>query len=93
MARDIRLDIAKKLARLAQLGELLAGEPQVRVGIAGFLTLLAIPLTYSIANGLAIGVIAFDALKILKGEGREAGWLVHALAVLFVLRFADLSAG
>jgi len=63
------------------------------VGISSFLTLLAIPLTYSIANGLAIGVIAYDALKILKGEGREAGWLVHALALLFVLRFAYLSAG
>ncbi|MDA0203963.1 MAG: NCS2 family permease [Acidobacteria bacterium] len=62
------------------------------VGISSFLTLLAIPLTYSIANGLAIGVIAYDALKILKGEGREAGWLVHILAVLFVLRFAYLSA-
>jgi AGZA family xanthine/uracil permease-like MFS transporter len=65
----------------------------VSVGVASFLTLLAIPLTYSIANGLAIGVIAYDALKILQGEGREAGWLVHALAVLFVLRFAYLSAG
>ena len=65
----------------------------VSVGTSSFLTLLAIPLTYSIANGLSIGVIAYDALKILKGEGREAGWLVHALAVLFVLRFAYLSAG
>lgn len=65
----------------------------VSVGVASFLTLLAIPLTYSIANGLAIGVIAYDALKILKGEGREAGWLVHVLAVLFVLRFAYLNAG
>lgn len=65
----------------------------VSVGVASFLTLLAIPLSYSIANGLAIGVIAYDALKILKGEGREAGWLIHALAVLFVLRFAYLSAG
>lgn len=64
----------------------------VSVSVASFLTLLAIPLTYSIANGLAIGVIAYDALKIVKGEGREAGWLVHALAVLFVLRFAYLSA-
>jgi AGZA family xanthine/uracil permease-like MFS transporter len=65
----------------------------VSVGVASFLTLLAIPLTYSIANGLAMGVIAFDALKILKGEGREVGWLVHVLAALFVLRFAYLSAG
>ena len=65
----------------------------VSVGVASFLTLLAIPLTYSIANGLAMGVIAFDALKILKGEGREVAWLVHVLAALFVLRFAYLSAG
>ncbi len=63
------------------------------VGVASFLTLLAIPLTYSIANGLAMGMIAYDALKILKGEGREAGWLVHVFAVLFVLRFVYLGSG
>lgn len=64
----------------------------VTVGIPSFLTLVTIPLTYSIANGLAIGVIAFAALKILRGEGRQVSWLVHLLAALFLLRFAYMSA-
>ncbi len=61
--------------------------------LPAFLTVIAIPLTYSIANGLAIGVIAYDALKLLTGRGREVSWLVHALAVLFLVRFAYLAAG
>lgn len=64
----------------------------VTVGIPSLLTLVAIPLTYSIANGLAIGVIAFAALKLLRGEGRQVSWLVHLLAGLFLLRFAYMSA-
>ena len=65
----------------------------VTVGLPSFLTLLAIPLTYSIANGLAIGVIAYAGLKLLKGEGRQVGWLVYVLAGLFLARFAYLTNG
>jgi AGZA family xanthine/uracil permease-like MFS transporter len=65
----------------------------VTIGIPSFLTLLAIPLTYSIANGLAIGVVAYSGLKLLKGDGRSVPWLVHLLAVLFLVRFAYLGAG
>lgn len=49
---------------------------------------LAMPFTYSIANGLAFGFIAYVALKACAGRAREvhpAAWLV---AALFVLRFA-----
>ncbi len=60
------------------------------VAIPSFLTLLAIPLTYSIANGLAIGVIAYDALMVLRGRGSDVSWVVHALAALFIARFAYL---
>ncbi len=65
----------------------------VTVGLPSFLTLLAIPLTYSIANGLAIGVIAYAGLKLFKGEGRQVGWLVYVLAGLFLARFAYLTNG
>jgi AGZA family xanthine/uracil permease-like MFS transporter len=65
----------------------------VTVGLPSFLTLLAIPLTYSIANGLAIGVIAYAGLKLLNGEGRQVGWLVYVLAGLFLARFAYLTNG
>ena len=58
-----------------------------------FLTLPTIPLTYSIANGLAIGFLAYDALKILRGEGGKVPWLTHGLAALFLARFVYLASG
>jgi adenine/guanine/hypoxanthine permease len=61
--------------------------------IPAFLTMLAIPLTFSIANGLAFGFIAFAALKVLRGKWRQVNWLVYVLAALFLARFAWLTAG
>ncbi len=61
------------------------------VAMPAFLTMITIPLTSSIANGIAIGFIAFAALKTLRGRWREVHWLVYLLAGLFVLRFAYLS--
>jgi AGZA family xanthine/uracil permease-like MFS transporter len=40
---------------------------------------------------LAIGFIAYDALKILRGHAAEVPWLLHVLAALFVLRFVYLA--
>jgi AGZA family xanthine/uracil permease-like MFS transporter len=60
--------------------------------IPAFLTMLAMPLTFSIANGLALGFIFYPLLKVLTGRWREASPLVYALAVLFVLRYAYLGA-
>jgi AGZA family xanthine/uracil permease-like MFS transporter len=57
------------------------------VAIPAFLTMLAIPLTFSIANGLAFGFIAWTLLKILSGRFREVNWMVYALTVLFIVRF------
>ena len=63
------------------------------IAIPAFLTLLAIPLTYSIANGLAAGFIVYDALQIAKGRGGRVPWLTHVLAALFLLRFVYLAQG
>ena len=51
-------------------------------------TALAMPLTYSIATGIAFGFIAFAAAKLLAGRFREAGWPVVILAVVFLIKFA-----
>jgi AGZA family xanthine/uracil permease-like MFS transporter len=63
------------------------------VAIPGFLTLIAIPLTFSIANGLAFGIISHAMLKLLRGQARAGDWLLYLLAALFVARFAWLAAG
>jgi len=57
------------------------------VAIPAFLTMMTIPLTFSIANGLAFGFTAYSLLKILRGRFREVNWFVYLLTALFILRF------
>lgn len=70
---------------MSQVTEIRWNEPIV--AIPAFLTLIAIPLTFSIANGLAFGFTSYAILKILKGELRRDQWLVYVLAALFIIRF------
>jgi adenine/guanine/hypoxanthine permease len=55
--------------------------------VPAFLTLIGIPLSYSIADGLALGFISYPIIKLLSGRGREAGWLTYLLAIVLVLYF------
>ncbi len=57
------------------------------IAIPAFLTMLAIPLTFSIANGLAFGFCAYTLLKIMRGQFREVSVMVYALTALFIARF------
>ncbi len=61
-----------------------------RVAIPAFLTILTIPLTYSIATGLSFGIISFALLELATGRGRRQHWMLYLLAVLFLLRFVYL---
>lgn len=63
-----------------------------RIAIPAFLTLLLIPLTYSIATGLSFGLISFAALELLTGRARRDHWMLYLLALLFLARFAWLHA-
>ncbi len=60
--------------------------------IPAFLTVAMIPLTFSIANGLAFGITAHAALKLLRGRITRADWFLLLLAGLFILRFTWMSA-
>ena len=63
------------------------------VAIPAFLTLITIPLTFSIANGLAFGITSYAVLRLLTGKITKADWLLLILAGLFVLRFIYLAKG
>ena len=63
------------------------------VAVPAFLTLVLIPLTYSIANGLGFGIIAWAVLHLITGKMRRQDWLLYVLAALFLARFVYLSAG
>jgi AGZA family xanthine/uracil permease-like MFS transporter len=58
------------------------------VGIPAFLTMIAIPLTFSIANGLAIGFTTYTLVNLLSGRARRVPWLMYVLSALFIVRFA-----
>lgn len=55
-----------------------------------FLTLLATPLTFSIATGLSLGVLSFTFIKVGTGKYREISPLIWVLSVLFIIRYAFL---
>ena len=76
---------------LAPAGEIKWSDPLQ--AIPAFLTMTAIPLTFSIANGLAFGFVSSTILKLAAGKGRSVHWLVYVLAALCVARFIYLGKG
>jgi len=59
----------------------------VCVAVPAFLTLVTIPLTFSIANGLACGIISYVVIYVARGRGREVPWAAYVLAVVLMIRF------
>ncbi|HEX9932058.1 MAG TPA: NCS2 family permease, partial [Allosphingosinicella sp.] len=76
---------------MAPLVDIAWDDPEV--AIPAFLTVALIPLTFSIANGLAFGITAYALIKLVRGRITRTDWLLLVLAALFVARFAWLSAG
>jgi AGZA family xanthine/uracil permease-like MFS transporter len=75
---------------LSSIGEIHWHNPLVAV--PAFLTLVLIPFTYSIANGLGFGIIAWAALHLAAGKLSKQDWLLYVLAALFLARFVYMGA-
>ena len=58
-----------------------------RESIPAFLTLILMPLSYSISDGILIGVISYVVLYALSGKAKEITPTMWVLAVLFILRY------
>lgn len=55
---------------------------------SALLIVVAIPFTYSISNGMAIGFISYPIIKILLGQGKKVSWAMYLIGFLFALLFA-----
>ncbi len=55
--------------------------------IPAFLVMLGIPLTFSIADGLALGFVSYPIIKLLSGKGRRISWLMYLMAFVLILYF------
>ena len=59
-----------------------------RTEIIAFLTIILIPLTFSISRGIGYGFIAYTLVKLLRGKVREVHPLMALVSILFALSFA-----
>jgi AGZA family xanthine/uracil permease-like MFS transporter len=60
--------------------------------VPAFVTLLATPLTFSIATGLSLGLISYTLVKVAAGKFREVSPVIWILTALFVCRYIWLAA-
>jgi AGZA family xanthine/uracil permease-like MFS transporter len=61
------------------------------IAVPVFLTIIAMPLTFSIANGVSFGVIAYVAIKVLSGRPRDVDVLLYVVAALLLVRYIWLA--
>lgn len=59
--------------------------------LPAFMTIVIMPFSYSIANGIAAGLVFYPLVKVISGRAREVHPIIYILAFLFVLRFATLA--
>ena len=57
---------------------------------AGFITVIAMILTYSISNGIALGFIAYTVAMLASGKAKEVNWIVWVLVIIFIAYFGFL---
>jgi AGZA family xanthine/uracil permease-like MFS transporter len=55
--------------------------------LPAFLTIIMMPLTYSIAQGLAFGFVSYTVIKVVSGRHKENNAVTYTLTVLFILHF------
>jgi AGZA family xanthine/uracil permease-like MFS transporter len=58
------------------------------LAIPCFLTIVLMPFTYSITNGIGAGFVSYVVIKAAQGRAREVGWLLWLISALFVVYFA-----
>ena len=63
----------------------------IEEGFPSFLTVVSMPLTYSIATGIGIGFIVYPILKLIRGKAREIHPILYVFMVLFIIQIGFLS--
>jgi len=55
--------------------------------VPAFLTMIMMPLTFSITDGISFGFISYSLIKLLTGRGKEVNPFVYIFAALFIVRY------
>jgi adenine/guanine/hypoxanthine permease len=60
-------------------------------GLPAFMCIIMMPFTYSIANGVAAGIIFYTLLKVITGKAKNVHWMMYLLFVLVIVRYLFLT--
>jgi AGZA family xanthine/uracil permease-like MFS transporter len=60
-------------------------------GFPAFICIIMMPFTYSIANGVAAGIIFYTLLKVLTGKAKNVHWMMYLLFFLVIIRYIFLT--
>ena len=60
---------------------------QVEIALPCFLTMIMIPFTYSVADGIGVGFIAYTAISLVSGKGKKIPPVTYVLTALFVVMY------
>lgn len=58
------------------------------IAVPAFLTIAAMPFTYSITDGIGAGFVSYVVIKTVLGKAREVNWLLWGVSLLFLVYFA-----
>lgn len=75
---------------LGTVREIRFEEDNITEAIPAYLAIIAMPLFYSISEGIAFGIISYVVLNVIAGKGKKVTPLMYVLAVLFVLKYIFL---
>lgn len=90
------IPVSATSAALVMVGILMLGSvskidfSEFDVAVPAFMVIVLMPFTYSIANGIGAGIIAYVLIKITKGEGRALHPVAAVIALLFAARYVVL---
>lgn len=72
------------------ISEIKLDEDNYTTAIPAYLSIIAMPLFYSIAEGISIGIISYVIINLVCGKAKEIKPIMYVLAVLFVLKYIFL---
>lgn len=75
---------------LGTVREIRFEEDNITEAVPAYLAIIAMPLFYSISEGISFGIISYVVLNVIAGKGKKVTPLMYVLAVLFVLKYIFL---
>ena len=72
------------------ISQLKFSEDNMTETIPAYLAILAMPLFYSISEGISLGIISYVVLNLICGKAKKVTPLMYVLAVLFILKYIFL---